>query len=63
MELDWICVGWDGDFRFSDGEWTFNQFRGSKWMKIKAIRTRSFLIWKWSTCKCLARSLSSRSSA
>ena len=43
LELDWICVGWDGDFRFSDGEWTFNQFRGSKWMKIKKKSNMDYL--------------------
>ncbi len=43
LELDWICVGWDGDFRFSDGEWTFNQFRGSKWMKINKKSNMNYL--------------------
>ena len=33
----------DGDFRFSDGTWIFNQFRGSKWMKIKKKSNMDYL--------------------
>ena len=35
LELDWTCVAWDGDLRFEDNEWSFNNFRGKKWQKIK----------------------------
>jgi hypothetical protein len=36
LELDWSCVTWDADFRFSNGGWNHNSFRGSRWQKIKA---------------------------
>ena len=34
LELDWACVTWDADFRFSAGGWAHRQFRGSRWEKI-----------------------------
>jgi len=34
LELDWVCVTWDADFRFSKGEWQNWSFRGSKWLRI-----------------------------
>lgn len=35
LELDWICVAWDGDLRFGDSGWTFHNFRGNRWCRIK----------------------------
>ncbi len=35
LELDYTLVAWDGDFRFVDGEWTYNRFSGSKWQTIR----------------------------
>ena len=35
LELDWTCVGWDANFRYDDGEWSYNQFTGTKWNKIR----------------------------
>jgi hypothetical protein len=31
LELDWICMTWDADLRFTDGSWSYHQFRGKKW--------------------------------
>lgn len=31
LELDYTLVAWDGDFRFVNGEWTYNSFSGNKW--------------------------------
>src|SRR5690606_35190687 len=31
LELDWACVTWDGDFRYSDNGWKSFSFVGSKW--------------------------------
>ncbi len=36
LELDWACVAWDANFRYDDGGWSYNQFSGTKWKKIKA---------------------------
>ena len=35
LELDWTCVTWDGDFRYSTDEWKCFSFVGSKWNNIK----------------------------
>ncbi len=34
LELDWICIGWDGDLRFTNDSWSYNQFRGTKWQQV-----------------------------
>ena len=36
LELDWACVAWDGNFRFENNNWSYNQFSGSKWKKIRS---------------------------
>lgn len=35
LELDWTCLVWDGDFRYTDDGWDHNAFRGSRWQKIR----------------------------
>jgi hypothetical protein len=35
LELDWVCVAWDADFRFLNQDWGYYQFRGTKWQKIQ----------------------------
>ena len=34
LELDWACVTWDGDFRYSPDGWKSFSFGGSKWNNI-----------------------------
>jgi hypothetical protein len=34
LELDWVVVAWDADFRYQGGEWEFRAFKGSKWQNI-----------------------------
>lgn len=34
LELDWVCMAWDADFRFASGNWENWSFRGNKWQKI-----------------------------
>ena len=34
LELDWVCVSWDGDFRYSSNGWQHFSFRGTKWQRI-----------------------------
>ena len=43
MELDWTCVAWDGNFRFESGEWSYNQFSGKKWNKIRSEEKMKYL--------------------
>jgi len=35
LEVDWACVAWDGDLRFTGSGWSCHDFRGSKWCNIK----------------------------
>jgi len=34
LELDWACVTWDADFRYTPAGWTHRSFKGSTWQKI-----------------------------
>lgn len=34
LELDWACVTWDADFRFSKNGWEQLSFVGNRWNKI-----------------------------
>ena len=34
LELDWVCMAWDADFRYDDGNWVNWSFRGSRWQRI-----------------------------
>ncbi|MEP7067679.1 MAG: DUF2075 domain-containing protein [Usitatibacter sp.] len=43
LELDWVCVTWDGDLRYADGGWSFHDFRGSKWVNIANRDNRNYL--------------------
>ncbi|MCC6908327.1 MAG: DUF2075 domain-containing protein [Phycisphaerales bacterium] len=36
LELDWSCVVWDGDFRYSPKGWRHWSFRGKKWQRIRS---------------------------
>jgi DUF2075 family protein len=41
LELDWACVTWDGDFRFTKEGWKTFSFVGNKWQNIhKDIRKK-----------------------
>lgn len=43
LELDWSCVTWDGDFRYSDKGWGHFSFSGSKWKNIKSPERKIYL--------------------
>lgn len=34
LELDWVCVAWDADFRYKNDSWENWAFKGFKWQKI-----------------------------
>lgn len=44
LELDWSCVVWDGDLRYSESEWKTFAFKGNKWQNIHSIERRKYLI-------------------
>ena len=43
LELDWACVTWDGDLRFSNSGWSYHDFRGDKWTDIHKPENRNYL--------------------
>src|SRR6185436_4904176 len=43
LELDWVCMNWDGDFRFTGSGWTYHDFRGSRWCNIANLDNRRYL--------------------
>jgi DUF2075 family protein len=43
LELDWACVMWDGDFRYSENEWEHKSFCGSRWNNIRKQERQNYL--------------------
>ena len=43
LELDWVCVNWDGDFRFAGSDWSCHDFRGNRWCNIANPDNRVYL--------------------
>ena len=43
LELDWACVTWDGDLRFTGCGWSFHDFRGTRWCNIANPDNRRYL--------------------
>lgn len=44
LELDWACVTWDGDLRFSPEGWKSLSFVGNKWQNINKEERRKYLL-------------------
>ena len=44
LELDWTCVTWDGDLRYSPNEWNTYEFHGSRWQNINKPERKVYLI-------------------
>jgi hypothetical protein len=43
LELDWVCVAWDADFRFQESDWSYHSFVGSSWNRVSKIERRRYL--------------------
>ncbi|NQT03514.1 MAG: DUF2075 domain-containing protein [Planctomycetes bacterium] len=43
LELDWVCVTWDADFRYSKEGWKHLSFRGSRWTCIRKEERKNYL--------------------
>lgn len=43
LELDWSCVVWDGDLRYSGSAWSHNEFKGTRWNCIKKAERQTYL--------------------
>jgi hypothetical protein len=42
LELDWTCVVWDGDFRYSPAGWGHYSFRGDRWRGVRSANRRFY---------------------
>lgn len=43
LELDWVCVTWDADFRYAKTGWQHWSFVGSHWNRIKKEQRKVYL--------------------
>lgn len=43
LELDWVCVTWDADFRYSPNGWGHFSFCGDRWNQIKKEERKQYL--------------------
>lgn len=43
LELDWVCVTWDADFRFTKTGWEHWSFVGKRWNKIRKEERKNYL--------------------
>lgn len=43
LELDWSCVTWDGDFRYSEKDWKHFSFSGNAWKNIRTDERKLYL--------------------
>lgn len=43
LELDWVCVTWDADFRYSKKSWEHWSFCGNTWKHIRTDERKNYL--------------------
>jgi hypothetical protein len=43
LELDWVCVTWDADFRYSSNGWEYKSFVGDRWNQIRKAERQVYL--------------------
>jgi hypothetical protein len=43
LELDWACVTWDADFRYTNKGWEHRSFVGDKWNQIRKPERQNYL--------------------
>lgn len=43
LELDWTCVTWDADFRYTPDGWEHWSFKGNKWYHINKEERKTYL--------------------
>jgi Uncharacterized conserved protein (DUF2075) len=44
LELDWTCVVWDGDLRYSHDGWSHHSFVGDRWTRVLQEQRRAYLV-------------------
>jgi hypothetical protein len=43
LELDWACVTWDADFRYTPNGWEHFSFVGDRWNRIRKLERQTYL--------------------
>lgn len=43
LEIDYVCIGWDINFYFLNGEWNYQSFEGTNWRNIVSEIDKSYL--------------------
>ena len=43
LELDWCCLAWDADLRWTGTEWSMFNFRGTRWTNVNSLDRRRYL--------------------
>jgi hypothetical protein len=43
LEIDYVCLAWDINFYFNNGEWNYQSFEGTKWKSIISEIDKSYL--------------------
>lgn len=43
LEVDWACVAWDADFRFTPKGWKWHSFSGDRWQNVNKDERRQYL--------------------
>jgi len=42
LELDWVCLVWDADLRYSEDGWVHKEFKSSKWNNMKDPKRQNY---------------------
>ncbi len=43
LEIDWVGVCWDANFRIEDGKWVTYNFSGSKWQSVYDLEKQKYI--------------------
>lgn len=44
LELDWTCVGWDGDFHIHENQFKCQEFKGSRWQNVNQTDKQNHIL-------------------
>lgn len=43
LEIDYVCLAWDINFHYNNGEWNYQSFEGTNWKAINSEIDKSYL--------------------
>jgi len=44
LEVDWACVTWDADLRYTESAWSHHNFHGAKWKAVRQAEHQQFVL-------------------